>query len=183
MSWEAVFLGLQTEVCSHGAITSAGKSQATLPPEGCRVSCPCGARLDMPWTLPDGGSLLGCSGSHCAVQTCAFTVLHTPNLLESGGHLPCLHTHTDTHTQGLYPGLYCCPYWCLSPSQDPPQTALAVEPCQLPEWEGIGLGLLPEGGTGAGRADWLRASLVQPRNNEPQPQVVFYGFSSHLATK
>ena len=93
------------------------------------------------------------------------------------------HTHTHTHTHGLYPGLYCCPYWCLSPSQDPPQTAHVVEPCQLPEWEGIGLGLVPEGGTGAGRADWLRASLVQPRNNEPQPRVVFYGFSSHLATK
>ena len=87
MSWEAVLLGLQTEVCSHGAIHLQGSPRPQLPPEGCRVSRPCGARLDMPWTLPDGGSLLGWSGPHCAVQTCTLTVLRPPNLLESGGHL------------------------------------------------------------------------------------------------
>lgn len=44
-------------------------------------------QLHVHWTLPDGHSLLGWSGQHPVAQTCEFTILDPPYLLEAGDHL------------------------------------------------------------------------------------------------
>lgn len=87
------------------------------------------------------------------------------------GTLP--HKTPHEHTQA-FPS-------CQSQSSIQPRLPLEFEFSQLHEWEVKRLGPCARGW--GGRAGWLVASLVPPRNNEPQPRVVFYGFSSHLATE
>lgn len=90
--------------------------------------------------------------------------------------LPLTHTHTgsqaSTHLQAFT--------LAGGPSQDPaPRLPLILSPASCMNG-GKEVGVCARG---RGGQVWQPSSSVQPRNNEPQPRVVFYGFSSHLATE
>lgn len=101
-------------------------------------------------------------------HTCLFPVLDRPNLLEAGDCLAVRNTFPATPPSAPVPGPIMSSRLVVEPKPgSSPRTAPDVEPCQLQKWEGTRLG--PVLGAGAGGAGWQAASLVQPRNNEPQP--------------